>query len=647
MRSNVSLHEGWQVGWSAFSGSDASPERVHGLELRDAVVPGDVHLDMVRHGLAPDPFVADNADRVLWIESKDWWYTLHFRTPTPTAGQRMFLLFHGLDTFATVWLNGHELGQTANMFIRHEFDVTDVLRDDPENELVVRLAAPSHSIAVDPAHQPLIWSPERLFCRKAQMSFGWDIAPRLVTTGIWRPVELVTCDAARITDVWTRVLQADSSGVEVAVSVDVEWMTPEGGNVELSGTLHNMTWGAGGLCAAGLNTFETRVSLRDAPPWWPIGYGPPERVACSAVLAVAGEQVDRRDPEVGLAKTELVQEPQAEGAASFRFRCNGRDVFVTGLNWTPMDAVFARVTPEMLTERLEALAELGCNMLRIWGGGVYEQPHFYRECDRLGIMVWQDFMMSCGWYPQTDAFATALEAEARQVVRDLRNHACIALWCGDNEVDMFYESMAAGNRLTRDVLAGVCAELDPDTPYIASSPCSPSGARTSETSGGDSHCWGHGRAYSDGFFMDLRCRFLSEFGHLSLPSMDVVRRYFPEGTEWPLTNPMWRYHAADTIRNPAFRGAKQILEALEACGRPLPVDIGEAVSASQNLHADAVCAWIERYCEDPDFGGFLLWNVGDCWPQQSDAIFDYLGIAKPVVARLGPLFRKVREARSS
>jgi beta-mannosidase len=474
------------------------------------------------------------------------------------------------------------------------------------------------------------------------MSFGWDIAPRLMTAGIWRPVELVLVDTARITDV--HVTHGDPAGeaVRARIEVEVEWLAGSPGNGRVSGRIHETPFELSAEFAPGVNVVAAEAVLRDPPLWWPIGYGRPALCDVEVRLEAAGRVIDSHRSRIGIRRVELRREPQPGGAESFGFRCNGRDVFITGLNWTPLDALFARIRPERITRTLEGLAGIGCNMLRVWGGGIYEPQHFYDECDRLGIMVWQDFMMACGWYPQTEAFAERLSAEARQVVRDLRGHPCLCVWAGDNEVDAFYPDLAGQNRLTREVLAAVCRELDGDTVYLPSSPYSPSGADPQSPTEGDVHHYAHGQCYRACRLWGLRARFVSEFGHLSLPSMEVIGRYFPPGTAWPLTSPTWRYHAADTIREPRFRGAEKILDALAACGRAAPGTIEEAVEASQELQAEAVCAWIERWCRDGEFGGFLLWNVADCWPQQSDSVIDCEGRPKRIFARLGPLFERMR-----
>jgi hypothetical protein len=224
------------------------------------------------------------------------------------------------------------------------------------------------------------------------------------------------------------------------------------------------------------------------------------------------------------------------------------------------------------------------------------------------------------------------------------------LWAGDNECEASLEGIGLGgktdvNRLTREVLPRVCRELSPEVPYIPTSPWSPSGAHWSLQTEGDFHCYTHGQDYRRSELWTSHCRFMSEFGRLSLPAMKVIRKYFPKGTEWPLTGPMWNYHGSDTTRYNKFRVTDKILAELKAAGLPEPGNISEAVKASQKLQAEGVVALIEHYCADPEFGGFLLWNVSDCWPQQSDAVIDCDGNPKPVFRKLGPLFRKVRSER--
>ena len=650
MKEILNLNAGWKMDHTEYCGNTVAVPKLKWAH--DGTVPGDVHLDLMRVGEIPDPFVGMNADQSLWMEAKDWWFRREFDSPENLPGRRAMLVFHGLDCFATIWVNNKIVGQSANMFIRHEFDVTDALKPGGRNELVVRLASTTYSAQVDPAHKGLpIWSPERLFCRKPSMIFGWDIAPRLVTVGIWRPVELVLIDQARITDFRVALVRFDGPNALVRVEVETEWIGAQAGEARLAGAIHGTTWDAQVALKPGKQVYSTEILVKKAPRWLPIGYGKPMLCEASVALASAGRKLDERTITTGLRTIEIVQEPQLSGATSFRFRCNGRDIFITGLNWTPLDAIFARITPERLTKTVEKVAGIGCNMLRMWGGGIYEEDHFYAECDRLGLLVWHDFMLACAWYPQTDAFAATIEAEARQVVRDLRNHPCIAVWAGDNEIDMAVSWLndptviATENRLNREVLPRVCRELDPAVPYIPSSPYSPSGAPFNDEKEGDTHLYRHGKNWRECELWTIRSRFMSEFGRLSLPSMSVIKKYFPKGTEWPLTNAMWRYHGADTTHTGIFRVTDKVLDELKACGKPAPANVREAVKASQELQSEGVIELIERYCSDPEFGGFLLWNVSDCWPQQSDSVLDCDGNPKIIFKKLGPLFKKVRAGR--
>ncbi len=641
----IGLDGNWRVAWTEYQGREPAPPAPQRIAPIPATVPGDVHLDLERQGLLPDLFVGTNLDRAWWIEHKDWWYLTEFDAPADLGEREAILVFHGLDTFASVWLNDELVGKSDNMFIRHEFPVTGKLKAGQQNRLCVRLASCAHSIVIDPDHKPLNWSPERLFCRKAQMSFGWDIAPRLVTAGIWRPVEIVLVDRGRLTGAGPAKVKFKGAAADATVRVDVDWRGKDGEAGKLRGRLAGTEWEIDVKLRAGISTYEAGVKGVQAEAWWPAGYGDPNLVPLSVELVAGGDKIDALERRVGLRTIELVQEPQPGGKQSFYFRCNGKRIFITGLNWTPLDAILARVTPERITRALEDLAGIGCNMLRVWGGGVYESDHFFGECDRLGIMVWQDFMMSCGWYPQTDEMAARIEAEARQVVRDFRHHPSIALWCGDNEIDVFYPKLMPENRLTRRVLAKVCGDLHPEVQYLPSSPMSPESADPNAQTEGDMHNYIHGRAYTDPAMHDLQPRFMSEFGCLSLPSVELIEKYIPRDGRWPLTSAIWRHHAADTIRFSSFRGADMIMKALAAMNRPEPKTIEEAVKVSQEFQTEAVMAWIDRFCRDPGFGGFLIWNVSDCWPQQSDSVTEYGGKPKHIFGKLGPLFAKLKRER--
>ena len=318
MSESIALNRGWKVGWSEHSWEGADPSLAARATI-DAEVPGDVHLDLMRAGLLPDLYVGMNLDHTRWTERKDWWYRCEFPTPAARGDRTAILVFRGLDTFATVWLNGQLVGRTANMFIRHEFDVSNLLVAEGCNRLVVWLAAPAFAIPVDARHNPpMTCSPERLFCRKAQMSFGWHIAPRLVTTGIWRPVELVLVDQARITNVGVEPLEFLGGGAKVRVTVEIQWTGGASGSVRISGRVSEASWSATAAMVPGRNVVAAEICLRDAPLWWPIGYGRPSLIQTQAMVEVENRCVDTHSGQTGLRRIELVREPQPGGAESWR-----------------------------------------------------------------------------------------------------------------------------------------------------------------------------------------------------------------------------------------------------------------------------------------------------------------------------------------
>ncbi|KKK97123.1 hypothetical protein LCGC14_2655920, partial [marine sediment metagenome] len=308
MAERIDLNAGWQFTWAEVAGGDRDkPEPKRPSEWLDAVVPGDVHIDLMQRGLLEDPFVGDNVDHAVWVERKEWWFKREFETPAAPAGKRAYLLFHGLDTYGTVWLNGKLLGRTDNMFLRYEFDATEALNESGTNELLVRLSPPRTGIEIDPDHAPLDWTGVRLFARKAQMSFGWDIAPRLLTVGISRPVELVLSETARITDVLVTHGDATAPEVEVHIDVEVEWLGDEPAKVSLSGRVHDAQWQAEAELTPGVNLISTSVTLREPPLWWPLGYGEQTLVDVEASLAVDGRELDAHRRRIGIRTLELVQ----------------------------------------------------------------------------------------------------------------------------------------------------------------------------------------------------------------------------------------------------------------------------------------------------------------------------------------------------
>jgi len=639
-----------------------------------ARVPGQVHLDLMAAGVIPDPFFGLNYEQCLWVEGKEWWYRTTF-TPRreELPGRRVELVFEGLDTFATVYLNGEEIGTSRNMWVPLVLEVTDRLRWDQPNALAVRLRSPFEAVkadmeADDTPNVNAFFSPkERLYARKAQMSYGWDIAPRIVSVGIWRPVYLraVPVVALRGFWAWTNGLETVDVGGEAMVVADVGLEVEIEQLEELPGkdlvcrlevtSNDGDTWGwtyDPVEQVVGRQTLEGNIDEMLCPDlWWPHGMGEPN--VYRGTLRIYSQEAwdwesedewelpqipDRGEPELidecevslGVRKLDLVLQDSETGEPRFTFTVNGVPCFMRGTNWMPTDAMFARVTPDRLRAVLELCREANCNMVRMWGGGIYEDPAFYDLCDEMGVLVWQDFMMACGLYPQNESFHQQMREEAEWVVKALRGHPCLAIWAGDNENDCAYgwgEGEAEGylqNHITRRVLPEVCARLDPSRTYIPSSPFNPSGhGNPNAADEGDVHLWDHSvRARHPMYFTDSS-KFLSEIGRICAANLSSTQRFLAPEDQWPVANKAWEHHVG-TIPTTDFQRRWKTDEGIRnLIGRDAS-SLSEYIAASQYGQAWCLGEWIERARRRKfECGGILWWNIFDNWPEHVDAVVDY------------------------
>jgi beta-mannosidase len=470
----LSLDGDWQLAHCPDGeGSIATLDR---LEWIPAQVPGEVHWDLLRAGKIDDPFFDLNHLKMRPLEEHEFWYRRQFHVPPEMSGERVELVFEGLDCFATVWLNGLCVGRSANALVPRVFDVTTAVRPGEENEIVVRLASPLKAVegkdltgcaaAMD--------TKERLWARKSDQCYGWDIALRLVTVGIWRPVTLVAYDRAILRDFFLRTtsLAEQGAAAQVVLEVEVEALTAAEAGLSVEATA---------IC--GDSRLQLAAPVRDGKAvmeatvvrpklWWTWDLGEPHLYALTIVLREGPQELGRRQAHVGLRTIRLLQEPPGGRERSFVFELNGVRFFARGLNWTPCDAIYPRAEPWKQQRLVRLARQLNCNMLRVWGGGIYEPDQFYAECDRQGIMLFHDFLYACAIYPQVPEFLELAREEAETAVRRLRNHPSLALWCGDNEVDCAYwwwfgehRDPWTENKITRQVLPEVVARLDGTRPY--------------------------------------------------------------------------------------------------------------------------------------------------------------------------------------
>ena len=597
------------------------------------MVPGNVALDLEREGVLPDPFYANNIHLLAPYELYEWWYRRTFDAPPEAARRPTELVFHGVDCIATYWLNGELLGCSDNALIEHRFDVTGRLQFDRPNALVIRLASPVLA-AVDRPYDPSMeawgFGEERIWIRKAAHSFGWDIMPRAVSAGLWRSVALVSRDVHEIADLtfFTQSLAPDRATMGLYIEVATE---PE--------RLLDLRVRVRGECGA--SRFDVIRPLRfkastltfDVPQpalWWPAGYGDPALYDATVELLCGDEVLTERTTTFGIRALALERTDitSTERPGEFLFRVNGVPILCKGTNWVPLDAFHSR-DAERLTEVLAMAADLGCNMIRCWGGNVYEDSAFFDFCDRHGILVWQDFAMACARYPQTPDFRAKIRNEAVAVARKLRGHPSLALWCGDNECDMLFRDPSQ-NRLTRETLPDAVFQADPYRPYLPSSPyIAPEAAvypnRLDVTP--EQHLWGPRDYYKSTFYTQHTAHFVSEIGYHGCPNLTSIRRFIDPDHLWPYhDNDQWITHCtapAGGDDDRKYRVALMANQIMELFGIA-PDDLETFILASQISQAEAKKFFIEMTrLKKWRRTGVIWWNLMDGWPQFSDAIVDY------------------------
>lgn len=597
---------------------------------RPAVVPGCVHTDLLAAGLIPDPFDGMNELKVQWVDKEDWEYRRTFEaSPALLARERVELVAEGLDTYARLILNGRAVGETDNQFRLWRFDVKPLLVAG-RNELRVVFDSPVRRENELKARLPHRLPGEAPHSRKSPYHFGWDWGPRLTTSGVWRPIGLEAWDGARVEDL--QVLQEPKP--EGAVGLRIRTRILAEADTELS--LGVSVAGADSLCQTrsvraprGSSWHETLLTIEAPALWWPNGLGGQPLYTVEAVIGRGGNRLDAASRRVGIRTVTLEQKPDSWGTG-FYFAVNGVPIFAKGGNWIPADSFAGRVTPEKYRALLESCRNANMNMVRVWGGGYYERPEFYDLCDELGLLVWQDFMFACALYPGDQAFLDNVKREAEDVVRALRHHPSLALWCGNNECEegwfhWGWKETLPGSvfddylKIFDGILPEAVAALDPGRPYWPSSPHSTQTGDPRSERSGDMHVWTvwHGmEPFSE--YTKKGHRFMSEFGFQSFPLLETVATYArPE--DWNLTSPVMELHQ----KHP--RGNKLILYYMLDHYR-LPKDFASLLWLSQVLQAEGMKTAVEHWRSVlPRTMGALYWQINDCWPVASWSGMDYFG----------------------
>ena len=626
MTRRLELSSGWTV--RAIGGDAAG--RVPGRY--PAEVPGSVHTDLMGAGVIPDPYLDLVEQELRWMYDLDWLYATVVDLGAAEPGERVDLVFDGIDTVATVRLGDAELGHTRNMHRSYRFDVTAQLGGRPlALEVDLRSAtayAESEMERLGDRVRALPQAPYN-FVRKMACSFGWDWGPDLRTAGLWKPVRLERWRVARLDRV-RPLVTVDAAGTgRVELRIDLEF----------AGAAQPVTLAAEILGHRAEVTVDDSsavlvLDVPGAPVWWPAGYGDQPLAELTLTLSAGGEETDRWQRRIGFRTVTL--DTADDG---FTIVVNGRPVFAKGVNWIPDDHFLTRITPEQIGRRLDQAVAANVNLVRVWGGGIYESEEFYRACDERGLLVWQDFLLACAAYPEEQPLWDEIEAEARENVVRLMAHPSLAVYNGGNEnlwghEDWHWKERLGGQtwgaRYAYELFPAVVAELDPTRPYCENSPCSPGHdleeVHPNDPDHGSHHQW---QVWNQIDYTNYRGeipRFVSEFGFQAPPTWRTLTDWVHPAGGAPLTktDPTFLLHQKAADGNGKLdRGLAPHLG--------IPADFTDWHWATQLNQARAVTYAIDHYRRWwPRTAGAVVWQLNDCWPVTSWAAIDSEERPKPL-----------------
>jgi beta-mannosidase len=623
MIEKTELHTGWTFSCND-TGRPGLPENI------PATVPGCVHTDLLAARLIPDPYLDVNEITNDWIGRCEWVYRLSFEA-APDDGKVQELVFDGLDTIATIRLNGEEIGRTFNQHRTYRFDVSDRLKAG-ENELSVTFhSAYAYGAEMEKqyGYRPNNYPGPGNLMRKMACNFGWDWGPTLVTAGIWKPVRLESWDRARLAETRVSATLAGGDGVvtiNARIAAQQDW---QGCSIVtlIGGVSHAVEVGASGEASF-------QVTVPSPQIWWPHHLGGQPLYQLSIELRDAGGHVlDSYAKEIGFRSIRLDTAPDEHGSA-FTFIVNDVPLFACGANWIPDDCFPSRVTAERYAARIDEAKAANINMLRVWGGGIFERDEFYEACDRAGMMVWQDFLFACASYPEEEPLRSEVEAEVRDNVVRLMPHASLMLWNGNNENiwgfdewgwrPIIKEGVSWGLGYYLDVVPKLCAELDPDRPYYPGSPYSGSmDIEPNDDRHGCKHIWDVWNDVGWEVYRNYIPRFCSEFGWQAPPNWATLEESVHDAPLTPQSHGVFHHQKATQGNEKLIRGLSGHL--------PVPQTMDDWHFATQLNQARAIRFAVEHMRSHRAIcKGAIVWQFNDCWPVTSWAALDSAGRRKPL-----------------
>ncbi len=630
-RSVTRLDSGWLL-HPLGEGSALLPERL------DAQVPGCVHTDLLRAGAIADPYLDTNASGQAWLFDLDWRYVRDLAdVEAPADGERVEIVFDGLDTFAEVSVDGRVVGSSANMHRALRVDVTDLL---PARELRVDFASPTRiadAEAERQGHRPSAYPTPFNAVRKMAASFGWDWGPDLRTSGIWRPARVERWRHARLAEVVPRVRVEDGVGI-VELTTALDWASE--GDVTLTAEIAGRR--AEVRVAHGQRRASLTVQVDDPALWWPVGYGDQPLWPLRVTLSDDDATLDAWERRVGFRTVEVDRSPDEFGTR-FTLMVNGVPVFAKGVNWIPDDHFVSRIDADRYRRRLVQARDAHINLVRVWGGGIYEDDAFYQACDELGLLVWQDFLLACAAYDEAAPLRAEMEAEARENLARLVAHPSLAVLNGGNENVWGYEDWgwkelldgrSWGGWYAAELFPAVAAELAPGVPYSVNSPYSPgasaTGVHPNDPDHGTHHQWEVWNRIDYTHYRDDIPRFASEFGYQAPPAWRTLQDWLHVDGQ-PITSVPGAKETAVFLEHQKADGGNRKLDDGMAPHLGVPTDFADWHWATQLQQAHAVAYAVDHYRSHwPRTAGSIVWQLNDCWPVTSWAAIDYEERRKPL-----------------
>lgn len=630
----IALDKGWEF------------SQVGKGEWLPASVPGTVHQDLIDNKLLVNPFYGMNEEKVQWVEKEDWVYRTSFNvTEEQLARDAAFLDFEGLDTYADIYLNGSLLKRTDNMFVGYSLPIKDVLRKG-ENRLQVYFHSPIKQTLPQwetdgfqyPADNDHSKTRVSIYSRKAPYSYGWDWGIRLVTSGIWRPVTLSFCDVACIEDYWVEQVSVSENLAKINSVLELNSVSKETQQAEILFICsykdeEKITDRKAAILNPGTNKIVLPIEISNPHLWMPNGWGEAALYDFEVVVKVGDQVIASEKKRIGLRSIKVVMEDDKDGK-SFYFVVNGQPLFAKGSNFIPDDTLLPNVTTERYYQLMKDVKEANHNMIRVWAGGIYEDDRFYDAADEMGILVWQDFIFACSTYPSDTNFLRRVEEEAEYNIKRLRNHACLAMWCGNNEIyegmrfwgwkrkydEVIWKEMNEGyNKLFHQLLPNMVEKYDAGRFYMHGSPYESNWGRPHTWKIADSHNWGtwYGKKPFESLDTELP-RFMSEFGFQSIPEMKTIAT-FAEPKDYALESKVMNAHQKATIGN-------ALIKKTMALYYDVPEDFEELVYKGLVLQGFGIRHGIEAHRRNrPYCMGSLYWQLNDSWPVVSWSSIDYYG----------------------